>query len=108
MPTARTYRAESITLKASPFAERDRLLVIFTRYHGKLRVLAKGVRRTTSRLSGHVDLFTHAGIFLVHGRTFDLVTQGQTIERFSILHEDLWRYSLACYCTELVDQFSQE
>jgi DNA repair protein RecO (recombination protein O) len=108
MPASRTYRAEAVTLKASPFAERDRLLVIYTRYQGKLRVLAKGVRRTTSRLAGHVDLFTHAGLFLVHGRTFDLVTQGQTLEHFPALHEDLWRFSLACYCAELVDQFSQE
>lgn len=108
MPQVRTYRAEALTLKSTPFAERDRLLVLYTRHHGKLRVLGKGVRRTTSRLAGHVDLFSHAGLFLVHGRTFDLVTQGQTLEHFPLLHEDLWRFSLACYCAELVDRFTED
>jgi DNA repair protein RecO (recombination protein O) len=108
MSTARTYHAEAITLKATPFAERDKLLVLYTRHHGKLRVLAKGVRRTTSRMAGHIDLFSHAAIFLVHGRTFDSITQGQALERFPLLHEDLWRFSLACYCAELVDRFTED
>jgi DNA repair protein RecO (recombination protein O) len=108
MTTVRTYRTEAVALRATPFAEHDRLLVLYTKSSGKLRVLAKGVRRTTSRLSAHVDLFSHAGLFLVHGRTFDLVTQGQTIETFPLLHEDLWRLALAFYCGELVDRFTEE
>lgn len=108
MTTPRTYRTDAVTLRATPFAEHDRLLVLYTRDSGKLRVLAKGVRRTTSKLSAHVDLFSHAGLFFVHGRTFDLVTQGQTIEAFPLLHDDLWRLALAFYCAELVDRFTEE
>jgi DNA repair protein RecO (recombination protein O) len=108
MTSPRTYRTTAIVLKSSPFAERDRLLVLFTPEHGKLRVLAKGVRRTTSRLAGHVGLFTHSGLFLVHGRTFDLVTQGETIEQFSSLSSDLWKLSLAFYAGELIDRFTEE
>ncbi len=108
MTTARSYRAEAVTLRASPFSERDRLLVLYTPQMGKLRVLAKGVRRTTSRLAAHVDLFTHSNLFLVHGRTFDLVTQGETIEHFPTLHSDLWRLSLTFYCGELLDRFTEE
>jgi DNA repair protein RecO (recombination protein O) len=108
MTTVRTYRTEAITLHAAPFAENDRLLILYTRSAGKLRVLAKGVRRTTSKLAAHVDLFSHASLFLVRGRTFDLVTQGQTLQRFPLLHEDLWRLALAFYCAELVDRFTEE
>lgn len=108
MTTVRTYRTEAVALHATPFAENDRLLVLYSKSAGKLRVLAKGVRRTTSRLSAHVDLFSHASLFLVHGRTFDLVTQGQTLERFSLLHEDLWHLAIAFYCAELLDRFTEE
>jgi len=104
----RTYRTSAIVLKESHFAERDRLVVLFTPERGKLRVLAKGVRRTTSRLAGHVGLFMHSSLFLVHGRTFDLVTQGETIEQFPLLSRDLWRLSLAFYAGELVDRFTED
>ncbi|MDB5057907.1 MAG: recO [Chloroflexi bacterium] len=108
MPSTRTYRTHAIALKSNSFAERDRLLVLFTPNHGKLRVLAKGVRRISSRLSGHVGLFSHSNLFLVNGRTFDLVTQGETIEQFPLLREDLWRLSQAFYAGELVDRFTED
>jgi DNA repair protein RecO (recombination protein O) len=108
MTATRTYRTTAIVLKASPFAERDRLMVLFTPDYGKLRVLAKGVRRTTSRVAGHVGLFAHSRLFLVRGRTFDLVTQGEGIEQFESLRTDLWRLSLAFYAGELVDRFTED
>ncbi len=108
MAALRTFRSDAIVLKSSVFAERDRLLVLFTPEHGKLRALAKGVRRTASRLAGHVGLFTCSNLFIVRGRTFDLVTQGTTIQQFESLHTDLWRVSLAFYAAELVDRFTEE
>jgi DNA repair protein RecO (recombination protein O) len=108
MTVPRSYRVEGITLKGTPFAERDRLLVLYTAQRGKLRVLAKGVRRTTSRLAAQVSLFARSNLFLVHGRSLDLVTQGQVIERYPLLQSDLWRLSHAFYCGELVDRFTEE
>jgi DNA repair protein RecO (recombination protein O) len=108
MAVPRTYRTDAVILKSSVFAERDRMLVLFTPAYGKLRVLAKGVRRTSSRLAGHVGAFTYSNLFLVHGRTFDLVTQGATIRQFSGLHTDLWRVSHAFFAAELVDRFTEE
>ncbi|TME96657.1 MAG: DNA repair protein RecO, partial [Chloroflexi bacterium] len=57
---ARTYRAEAIVLKTNDFAEADRILVLFTRHFGKVRVVAKGIRRATSRMAGHAEPLTHA------------------------------------------------
>ena len=108
MTTPRTYRAEAITLKSRAFGERDRLLVLYTAQNGKMSALAKGARRTTSKLAAHVDLFSHGRLFLAHGRTFDLVTQGETIERFPLLRTDLGRLSLAFYAGELLDRFTEE
>jgi DNA repair protein RecO (recombination protein O) len=108
MSTARTFRTHAVTLKSAPFSERDRLLVLFTPQHGKLRVLAKGARRSTSKLSGHVGLFSYSNLFLVHGRTFDLVTQGETVEQFGVLSADLWRLSQAFYVAELIERFTED
>ncbi len=108
MTTPRSYRVEAATLKSTAFSERDRMLVLYTRHHGKIHALAKGARRTTSRLAAHVDLFTHATLFLVHGRSFDLVTQGETIQRFPLLRDDLTRLSYAFYAGELLDRFTEE
>jgi DNA repair protein RecO (recombination protein O) len=108
MSTARTFRTHAITLKSAPFAERDRLLVLFTPEYGKLRVLAKGVRRTASKLSGHVGLFSYSSLFLVRGRTFSLVTQGETVEHYAVLSVDLWRLSQAFYVAEIVDRFTED
>jgi DNA repair protein RecO (recombination protein O) len=108
MSTVRTYRTEAVALRAQPFAEHDKLLVLYTRDLGKVRVLAKGVRRTTSKLAAHVDLFSHAQLFLVHGRTFDLATQGQTLASFPLLRTHLWRQGCAFYCGELIERFTEE
>jgi DNA repair protein RecO (recombination protein O) len=108
MSTARTFRTHAVTLKSAPFSEHDRLVVLFTPQYGKLRALAKGVRRSTSKLSGHVGLFSHSNLFLVHGRTFDLVTQGETVEQFTFLSTDLWRLSQAFYVAELIERFTED
>jgi len=108
MSAPRTYHAEAVALSTSPFSERDRLLTIYTRQSGKLRVLAKGARRTTSKLAAHVDLLVHSRLFLHHGRTFDQVTQGTTVETFPQLRQDLWRSALAVYCAELMERFTEE
>src|SRR5438445_311309 len=108
MSTTRTFRTHAVTLKSAPFSERDRLLVLFTPQHGKMRVLAKGVRRATSKLSGHVGLFSYSSLFLVRGRTFDLVTQGETVEQYAALSTDLWRLSQAFYVAELIERFTED
>ena len=59
----RVYRTEAVIIRRSDFGEADRLLTLITPM-GKRRVVAKGARKTTSRLAGHIELFTHAGLLL--------------------------------------------
>jgi DNA repair protein RecO (recombination protein O) len=108
MSRERVYRAEAVVLKRSDMGEADRLLTIYTPTHGKLRVTAKGVRKTQSRKSGHVELFAHTSLLLARGRNFDIVTQAETIEPFLALRADLERTAHAYYFAELIDQFSEE
>jgi DNA repair protein RecO (recombination protein O) len=108
MSRERLYRTEAIVLKRTDFGEADKLLTLYTPGLGKLRVIGKGVRRPTSRKSGHVELFTHTELLLAKGRNLDIVTQAQTINPHLPLREDLFRLSYACYAAELVDRFAEE
>jgi len=104
----RLYRTEAIVLKRSDFGEADRLLTLYTPELGKIRVIAKGARKPTSRKSGHVELFTHAQLLVARGRNLDIVTQAETIHAFRPLREDLLRTSYAYYAAELLDRFVEE
>ncbi|NTU80818.1 MAG: DNA repair protein RecO [Chloroflexales bacterium] len=103
----RVYRAEALILRRSDFSEADRLLLLATPA-GKRRVVAKGVRKTTSKLAGHIELFTHASLLLAVGRNLDILTQSQIISGHSTLRADLRRLSCAYYAAELYDRFTQE
>ncbi len=102
------YRTEAVVLDRKDFGEADRLLTLYTPGTGKLRAIAKGARRTTSRLSGHIELFTHTELLLAAGRNLDIVTQSQLIHSHERLREDLWRAALGFHVLELVNHFSEE
>ncbi|HEY3290272.1 MAG TPA: DNA repair protein RecO [Anaerolineae bacterium] len=108
MSRLRLYATEAIVIRHSNFGEADRLLTLMTPELGKLRVMAKGVRKITSRKAGHVELFTRVKVLLARGRTFDIISQAETIEPHRPLREDLLRGSTAHYLSELIDVFAQE
>jgi DNA repair protein RecO (recombination protein O) len=95
-------------LRRTDFGEADRLLTVFTPERGKLRLVAKGARKPTSRKSGHVELFTHSQFLVAVGRELDIVTQAETVEPFLLLREDLIRTTYAYYVAELADAFTAE
>jgi DNA repair protein RecO (recombination protein O) len=102
------YRTEAIILKRIDFGEADRILTLYTPDRGKVRAIAKGVRRIASRKSGHVELFTHAGLLLAEGRNLDIVTQAETVRPYRRIREDLIRTTYAYHMAELVDRFVEE
>ncbi len=104
----RLYRTEAIILRRRDFGEADRLLTLYTPALGKLKAIAKGARKPTSRKGGHVELFTHSRLLIARGRTLDIVTQAETIETFLPLRENLWRTTHAYYAAELLDRFTEE
>jgi DNA repair protein RecO (recombination protein O) len=108
MARPRSYRCEGVVLKRHDFGEADRVVVLFTRQRGKLRAVAKGVRRTTSRLAGHLELFSHAELQLARGRDLELITQADTRNAFRRLREDLTLTSHAYLVAELADALTEE
>ena len=104
----RLYRTEAIILKHNDLGEADRLFTVLTPFLGKLRLVAKGVRKPTSRKSGHLESFTRSQLLVARGRNLDIITQAEMVEPYLRLRRDLWRTSHAYYMGELVDRFSQE
>lgn len=102
------YTTEALILKRMDYGEADRILTLFTPRLGKLRAIAKGSRRTTSRLAGHIELFTRSQLQLAAGRDLEIVTQGEGKERFPHLRGELWHATTAYYLAELIDKFTEE
>ena len=108
MAPPRTYRAEALVLKNSPLGEADLLATLFTREAGKLRVVAKGARRLTGKLVGHLEPLTFTRLSLSRGRNLDVVSQAETVENFTPLKSNLNTLSRGLYVAELVDGFGSE
>ncbi len=106
--TERSIRVDSVVLRHSDYGEADRLLTLYTREQGKLRAIAKGVRKIQSRKAGHLEPFTRVTLMLARGHDLWIVTQAETIDAFQPLREELDSMSQAAYVVELLERFSYE
>lgn len=102
------YQDEGIILKRFNYSEADRILTVFTKNHGKLTAIAKGVRKPLSKRSGLLEQFNRVRLGLVKGKTFEIVTETQLIEDFRSDKFGLEQYGLACQACELVDELLKE
>ena len=84
------------------------MVTLLTPDQGKLKVLAKGARKISSRKAGHIELFTRTQLLLAKGKTFDLITQAELVETFLPLRDDIVRGSSAHYLCELIERFAQD
>ncbi len=108
MTKPRNYQTEAIIIKKIKLGEADRILTLYTPHLGKIRAVAKGIRRPRSKLAGHLELLTHSLVSLARGRNLDTITGSQTINSFLPLKSDLWLTSCGLYATELIDQFTAD
>lgn len=104
----RSFAVEAIVLRHSDWGESDRLVWLYTLERGKMRAVAKGVRKMRSRKAGHLEPFTRTRLLLAQGRDFYLVTQAETVDAYLPLHEELKRATYASYVVELLDRFTYE
>lgn len=108
MPRPRVYKTPAIVLRQRKLGEADKIVTLFTAYQGKLDAVAKGVRRTKSRLAGHLEPLTYGSYLIAEGRDLDIVTQAETIDAYPPLRADLDRLSRGIYCAELVGRLTPE
>ena len=103
-----TYKTQGIVLKQMPIGEADRILSIFTRDFGKVRVVARGVRKPTSKLAGHLEPLSHVAISVSRGRSLAPIREALTVRSFRGVRENLRLISEGVYLAELVESFSAE
>ncbi|MCD4527198.1 DNA repair protein RecO [Nocardioides sp. cx-173] len=103
------YRDEAIVLRTHKLGEADRIITLLTRSNGRVRAVAKGVRRTTSRFGSRLEPFTHVDLQLAEGRNLDTITQAETKSAFSSgLGADYERYTAGTAMLETAERLVSE
>src|SRR6476620_9413275 len=103
------YRDSAVVLRVTKLGEADRIVTLLTRRGGKVRAVAKGVRRTRSKFGGRLEPFSHVDLQLYAGRNLDIVTQAETLDPFGpILVADYSRYTCATAIVETAERLTAE
>jgi DNA repair protein RecO (recombination protein O) len=108
MTSPRNYQTDAIVIKKTKLGEADTILTFYTPDMGKIQGFAKSLRKTKSRMAGHLELITHSQVSFARGRNLDTITGCQTIDSFLPLKTDYRLMSYALYIIELVNQFTPE
>src|SRR5213596_2588341 len=108
MPVPRRYTTDAIVLSHFDLGEADRVLTLITPEIGKLKAIAKGIRRPTSRVGGSLEPFAELRVQLARGRTFDVITQVVVGHAWLRLRDSLESAATAWYLAELADRSSEE
>ncbi|MDP7599368.1 MAG: DNA repair protein RecO [Acidimicrobiales bacterium] len=103
------YRDKGVVIRTWRLGEADRIVVLLTPEHGKVRAVAKGVRKTRSKFGGRLEPTSHVDLQLYAGRgDLGIVTQAETIDRFENVRADPDRFSEASALLEVVDVVSPD
>ena len=103
------YRDRGVVLRTYRLGEADRIVVILTEGHGKVRAVAKGVRRTNSKFGARLEPLTHVDLLLWQGRSeLDIVNQVEVLDAFRTVREDLVRVPRGMALLEVTEQMAQE
>ena len=108
MPKPRTFQTPAIIIKKTRLGEADTIFTMYTSHLGKIQGIAKSVRKTVSRLAGHLELLTYSQVTLARGKNIDAITGSQTINAFLPIKNDLDLISCGLYMLELVNQFTPD
>jgi DNA repair protein RecO (recombination protein O) len=102
------YRDVGVVLRTYKLGESDRIIVLMTEQNGKVRAVAKGVRKTRSKFGARLEPMSHVRVLLYRGRQLDIVSQADSVESLSPLLSSLDRASQAMAALEAVDQLGLE
>ena len=102
------YRTTGVVLRTYKLGESDRIIVLLTEQHGKVRAVAKGVRKTKSKFGGRLEPMSHVQLLLHEGRDLDIVNQVDTVESLAPLMVDLDHMTRGMAVLEAVDQMAMD
>ena len=98
------YRDKGIVLRSYKLAESDRIVVLMTEHHGKVRAVAKGIRKTRSKFGGRLEPLSHVQLQLHRGKDLDIVSQVESVDTTAAVFGDLDSMTEASSILEAVDQ----
>lgn len=105
----RSYSDEGVVLKRQNFGEGDKIITVFSLRHGKIQLIAKGVRKTSSKRSGSVELFNLLKFHAAQGHGgWDVLTEVQLLDSFASWRKHLGRVNLAYQLVEVVDKLTPD
>ncbi len=104
----RTYSDEGFILARRTYGEADRILSVYTQNHGRLSLIAKGVRKLPSRKRGHIEVFNLIRFAAVRGKGLDLITEAETLKSFSEMRKSLNKVALAYFFMETIGRTTHE
>lgn len=103
------YKEQGVVLRSIKLGEADKIVTVMTQGSGKLRAVAKGIRKTTSRFGARLEPFTHVSLMLYHGRgQLDTITQAEIIAPHMAIREDLGLFAAGETMLEAVDKVAEE
>jgi DNA repair protein RecO (recombination protein O) len=103
------YKEQGIVLRAAKLGEADKIVTVMTQGAGKVRAVAKGIRKTTSRFGARLEPLTHVSLMVYRGRgSLDTVSQAEIISPFRAIREDLGLYTAGETMLEAVDKVAEE
>ncbi len=106
---SRPYRDEAVVLRTQKLGEADRVITLLCRERGRLRAVARGVRRTTSKFGARLEPFGHVDIQCHTGRSIDVITQVETLTPYGgVLAGDYPRYTAGTAMLETAERFTDE
>ncbi|MFP4149478.1 MAG: DNA repair protein RecO [Nitriliruptoraceae bacterium] len=103
-----TYRDQGIVLRTYKLGETDRIVHLLTQGRGKVRAVAKGIRRPGSRFGGRLEPFSHVDLQLYEGRNLDTITQAELLASHDRVRTDHATSAAASVMAELTDHVAQE
>jgi DNA repair protein RecO (recombination protein O) len=102
------YRDEGVVLRTHKLGEADRIVTLLTRSHGKVRAVAKGVRRTGSKFGARLEPFMVADLQLYEGRSLDVINQAETLASYgALIAADYSAYTAATVMVETADKLTE-
>src|SRR5712691_7603201 len=102
------YRDEGVVLRAIKLGEADRIVTIFTQGNGKIRAVAKGIRKTTSKFGARLEPMSRVALQCYKGRDLDIVTQAESLDSNRVLREEYSLLTRSVPMLEAVDQVAQD
>jgi DNA repair protein RecO (recombination protein O) len=101
------YRDDGVVLRTQKLGEADRIITLLTRHNGRVRAVAKGIRRTKSRFGARLEPFTHVDVLIHHGRSLDVITQAEVVRAYGTpLVSDYPKYTAGTAMLETAERFT--